>query len=240
MLGAVLMGSAARRIVVVLTVVLGTPAGMIIAGATPQASAACSPSSHCYAIAINNNTATNHGAYGEINAHCLYMPNNGSFVTQEVWDVDSTGAYWEEVGIVAGDTNDAGYVSKRWFWDDSRPGGGYNQHTSTAQPSTNITYRVKIVFAGSNSWDIYGKGDYSQFGTSTGQSATLITNEAGTEYSAGSGSGIRNQGQVGNLQRISSSNSWFNWGNNATAFYNGYTFANYDINSSTISWTGPC
>lgn len=51
MLGAVFMGSAARRIVVALTLALGTPAAMIIAGATPQASAACSPTSHCFAVA---------------------------------------------------------------------------------------------------------------------------------------------------------------------------------------------
>lgn len=239
MLGAVLMVSAARRIVVVLTLVLGVPAGMIIAGATPQALAACSPTSRCYAIAYNLNTAVNHGAYGEINSHCLYMPNNGSFVTHEVWDVDATGNYWEEVGIVSGAT-DAGYLDKHWFWDDSRPGGGYNQHNSSVTANTNTTYRVKIKFAGSNTWDLYGNGDYSQFGTSTDQTANLVTNEAGTEYTAGSGSGIRNQGQVGNLNRISSSDSWFNWGNNASTYSNGYSIASYDNSSSTVSWTGPC
>jgi len=239
MLRAVLMGSAARRIVVVLTLVLGTPAGVIIAGATPQASAACSPTSHCYAIAYNKNTATNHGAYGVVNSACLYMPNNSSFVTNEVWDVDSSGAYWEEVGIVSGAT-DSGYLDKHWFWDDSRPGGGYHQHNSSATASPNTGYRVKIEFAGSDTWDIYGNGNYSHFGTSTSQSATLITNEAGTEYSAGSGSGMRNVGQVSDLQRISSSGTFFNWGSNAAPYSNGFIGSNYDASSSTVSWTGPC
>ncbi len=167
------------------------------------------------------------------------MPDNGSLVTNEVWDIDQSGQYWEEVGIVSGITYN-GYRDKNWFWDDSRPGGGYNQHNSSVQAHTDTTYRVKIKFAGSDTWNIFGNGNYSQFGTSVNQSATLIRNEAGTEYSGESNSGIRNQGQVGNLTRISSTDAWFGWGSNAVPAADGYINASYFNSSSTVSWTGPC
>jgi hypothetical protein len=255
-----LMGLTAKRVVVVLTLVLGTPAGMIIAGATPQASAAagatpqasaaagatpqasaaCSLDNHCYAIAENLNTATNHGAYGEINAHCLYMPSgNGDFVTNEIWDIDSSRKYWEEVGIFSG-VSQGGSGDRNWFWDDDTPAGGYKQHDSSVQANTDTTYRAMIEFAGSDTWNLYGLENFALFGTSEDQSATLISNEGGTEYTAASDSGMRDQGQVGNLQRRSSDDDWFSWGSNAVPFNNGYINAAYAFSSSTVSWTGPC
>jgi hypothetical protein len=41
---------------------------------------------------------------------------------------------------------------------------------------------------------------------------------AGTEYTTGSSSGIRDIGSVDNLKRESTSDIWYNYGNNANGF----------------------
>jgi hypothetical protein len=236
--GSRIVASGARRTAVVLALVLPVAAWMIIPAAS-AASAACSPSNHCFAVAENLNGATNHGIYGKIYVHCLYQPNDGTFATNEMWDVDNSNNYWEEVGIVSGAT-DNGYLDRHWFWDDSRPGGGYHQHNSSVQANLDTSYRAKIEFQGNDTWYIYGNGNYSRFGTSTSQSATLIRNEAGTEYTSEASNGIRNQGNVGDLQRKSSGNTWYSWGSNAAPVATGYINASYFNSSSTVSWTGPC
>jgi hypothetical protein len=238
--GSRVVASGVRRTAVVLALALPAATWMIIAGAVPDASAACSPSSHCYAIAYNLNTSTNHGVFGTVYAHCLYQPNNGTFVTNEIWDASSSAAYWEEVGLYSGIGTNIPYGNKNWFWADSRPGGGYNEHDSSTTANTDTQYRAKVEFAGNNTWYIYGNGNYSHFGTSTSQSATLITGQAGTEYTSGSTSGIRDQGNVSNLQRKSSSNTWYSWGNNASRYYNGYITPSYNSSTNTVSWSGPC
>ena len=237
------VASGVRRTAVILALALPAATWVIIAGAAPDALAAptCSLSSHCYAIAYNKNTATNHGIFGTLNAHCLYQPNDGTFVTNEIWDVDSSASYWEEVGLFSGDAGgNIGYGNKNWFWDDSRPGGGYHQHDSSTTANTDTDYRTKVEFEGNGTWYIYGNGDYSHFGTSTSQSATLITGEAGTEYTNSSTSGIRDQGHISNLQRKSSSDTWYSWGSNAARYYNGYITPSYDSSTNSVSWSGPC
>jgi hypothetical protein len=154
MLGAVLMRSAARRIAVVLTLILGTPAGMIIAGATPQASA-CSLTNQCYAISENANTNTNYGIYGSVNAHCLYVPNNANFVTNEIWDASPGYDNWEEVGIFSGPGNQIAYGDRNWFWADKRPGTSYAEHDNSNQANLDTNYRVKVEFEGNNTWYIW-------------------------------------------------------------------------------------
>jgi hypothetical protein len=239
MLGAVLMRSAARRIAVVLTLILGTPAGMIIAGATPQASA-CSLTSRCYAISENANTNTNYGIRGSVNAHCLYVPNNANFVTNEIWDASPSYDSWEEVGIFSGLGDQIAYGDRNWFWEDSRPGGGVNEHDSSVEANTDTNYRVKVEFEGNDTWYIYGNGNFSHFGTSTNQSAALNHGQAGTEYTANSGAGMRNQGRVDDLQRIDTSHTYYHWGANLNLRQVGYIVPDWDESSSTVYWTGPC
>ena len=237
--------SGVRRAALVLVLALPAATWMIVA-AVPDASAAssCSPTSHCWATYDNKNTNTNHGIFGKVEANCLYMPKgNGSFVTNQIWDTSSGGYYWEEAGLYAGVGSNISYGNKNWFWADSRPGGGINEHDSSTTANTNTSYRTKVEYQGNNTWYIYGNGNYSHFGTSTSQSATLITGEAGTEYSAGSGSGIRDVGNVSDLQRKTSSNPWYSWGNNVTPGNVGsgyYITAFWNSSSNQVYWSGPC
>jgi hypothetical protein len=231
--------SCVRRLAAVLALALPAATWMIVAGA-PAASASCSLNNHCWAYAYDLNDNDNYGAYGELYVNCLYQPNDGNFVTNEVWDTDSAFNYWEEVGIYSGANSDGGYGDRNWFWDDSRPGGGYHQHNSSTVASLNTIYRVEIVYAGNKTWYIYGNGNFSKFGTSVNQAAELTRAQAGTEYTAGESSGIRDQGTVYNVQRANTSYQWFNWGSNASTYYNGYIVPNYSSSQNFVTWTGPC
>jgi hypothetical protein len=238
--GSWVVASVVRRTAVVLALALPV-LGWMIAGA-PQASA-CNSSNHCWAIAINNNTNTNHGVYGEVYVHCLYQPNNGNRNTNEIWDVDSTASNWVEAGVTSGVDYHGTYRNKNWFWADKRPGYAYSEHDFSTTANTDTKYRTKVEFAGNDTWNVYGNGNYSHYGTSTSNSATLITGEGGTEYWGSSTSGIRDIGSVYNLQRKSSSDTWFNWGGNAANHDLGtgnYIRGSYDTSTSHESWSGPC
>ena len=237
MFGSRVVASGVRHTALALALALPAATWMIIAGAVPDASAAsaaCSPSSHCWAEYENLNTSTNRGIYGSVNVHCLYQPRGDAFVTSEIWDANDSGNF-EEVGLFSGyGAGSVVYGNKNWFWGDYRPSDmQVNEHDSTTTASADTNYRMKIEYEGSNTWYLYGKGDYSHFGTSSSQTATLIHGEAGTEYTSGSGSAIRDVGQVGDLQRISSDNTWFHWGDNAGRYANGYITPTY--NSSQLN-----
>lgn len=235
------VASGVRRTAAVLAVALPVLAWTIV-GAVPQASA-CDSSNHCWALAINSNTTTNHGIYGQLYVHCLYQPDNGNRNTNEIWDVDSGANNWVEAGITSGVDYHSTYRDKNWFWADKRPGYSYSEHDFSTTASTDTKYRTKIEFAGSDTWYIYGNGNYSQYGTSTNNSATLVQGEGGTEYWGSSTSGIRDEGSVYSLERKSSSNTWYNWGTHAANHDLGtgnYIRGSYDTSTSHESWTGPC
>lgn len=243
------MASVARRTAVTLALALPTTAGLIIVVAVPQASA-CSDSNganHCYSVGLNLNGNTNHGVYGEVDVHCLYQPNNGNFATNEIWDVSSGNPpnYWEEAGIISGVDPNSNYDNKNWFWADSRPNGG-NFHFHLApvkQANTDTAYPTEAEYAGGQTWNIFGANAFVQIGTSINQSATIIGAEGGTEYLGGSSSGIRDIGNIYNLQRKSSSNTWYSWGSNAFDSDSGpghYTTGSYNGTTSHESWSGPC
>jgi hypothetical protein len=244
--GSRVVASGVRRTAIVLALALPAATWMITAVGVPSASA-CSDtnsSNHCYAIWYNLNPNTNHGIYGVVNAHCLYEPLDGpNFVTNEIWDVAS-GNYWEEVGLYSGAGTNISYGNKNWFWADKRPGDGYNEHDSSTTANTDTNYRAKVEFQGNDTWYIYGNGNYSHFGTSRSQSATLIQGQAGTEYLDDLGIlKIRDIGQVGDLRRKSSGDTWYSWGSNAAPGDHGpghYITSHYDSTSSTVSWSGPC
>lgn len=245
--GSRVVASGIRRTALALALALPAATWMIIAGAVPDASAAsaaCSPSSNCWALYENDNSTTNYGIYGSVNVHCLYMPSsfptNDSFVSSEIWDAAGNGNF-EEVGLYSGIGTNIPYGNKNWFWGDYRPvDSQINEHDSSATASADTNYQMKVEYEGSSTWYIYGNGNYSHFGTSNSQTATLIHGEAGTEYTAGSGSGIRDVGQVGNLQRIGTDKTWYHWGDNASPYANGYITPTYNSSSSTVNWNGPC
>jgi hypothetical protein len=217
----------------------------IAAGAAPDAMA-CSNTSgdHCYAVAIANDVAANHGMFGYVYATCLYMPDNGDFVNNEMWNVSSGSSYWEEVGLKSG-TAYSGiyYPDKTWFWADSRPGGGYHEHEpDIGVAGTNTSYAAESIYLGDNEWGIYGGNSFTEIGVSTSQSASLVDGEAGTEYTAGSSSGIRNIGNVAYLERESTGNDWYYWGaaTQSGKGPGGYISGSYAQSNEQESWSGPC
>lgn len=234
-----------RRTVVFIVLALSVTAWMTLSS-VPKASA-CSLSTHCYAEAENNNHNANHGIFSDLNAHCLFQPNEGvggNFLTNEIWDANGTTKYWEEVGLIGGSDFNGFYDDKNWFWADSRPNGGFTFHRpSVNQASTDTLYPAEITYVSSNTWAIYGANSFIQIGTSSGQSATLNTDIAGTEYTGGSGSGIRDIGDTYSLQRQGTGGSWLNWGTNAGNLDlgpNNYISSIYHSSNSYESWSGPC
>jgi hypothetical protein len=242
--GSWLGASVVRRTTAVLALALAASAWMIIAGVAPAS--ACSDtngSNHCYAAAFNNNTATNHGVYGQLYVHCLYQPSNGNRANNEIWDEDSGYNNWVEAGITSGIDYHGTYRNKDWFWADKRPGYDYFEHDFSQSANTDTKYRTKIEFHSADTWYVYGYGNYSHYGTSTSNSATLIHGVGGTEYLGGSTSGIRDQGSVYSLERKSSSDTWYSWGNNAGNQNLGpgaYIDGHYDPSTSHEYWSGPC
>jgi hypothetical protein len=244
MSGSRVVASGVRRTALVLALALPAATWMIIAAPTPDASAAspCNPFSNCWAEYFNKNTNTNHGIFGALYAHCLHMPQgNSAFVTNEIWDANISNGYFEEVGLYSGLGRNIAYGNRNWFWGDYRPGDSQvNEHDSSVTASLDTSYRVKVEYQGNNTWYIYGNGNYSHFGTSVDQTASLQEGQAGTEYTAESGSGIRDQGSVSDLKRKSSSDTWYSWGNNVAKYANGYIDPSYNSSINTVSWSGPC
>jgi hypothetical protein len=237
-----IMPSVARRAALALALALPASSLVVIAGAVPQASA-CTASSHCYAEAVNTNTNSNHGVAGVINSHCLYQPNNNNRASNELWDIDSSGSNWVEVGITSGVDYHGTYRDKDWFWADKRPGNAYSEHDTSVSASADTSYLAEIEFAGGNAWGVFGENSGLQFGTSTNNTATLITPVAGTEYEGGSTSGIRDVGNIYSLERESSGNVWHFWGSsgvNENLGSGNYINGNYDPNAYHESWSGPC
>jgi hypothetical protein len=213
----------------------------MVAWSAPAASA-CSTSSHCYAEESSSG-GTNDGAYGELDLTCNYMPNNGNFVTNEVWDSNDSGTDWTEVGIVSGIGDNGDYYSKEWFWADSRPnGGGYHEHEIGQTATAGDEYSVETTYIGDNEWAIYGGNSFTEIGTSTSNpdsssGATL----AGSEYTvANSSSGIRNVGAVYNIEWEGSNGDWHDVGSAGSGYFNGWIGGSYNASGSYVTWSGPC
>lgn len=200
-------------------------------------------SDHCYAIAEASG-GENYGGYGVLYYSCLHMPNNGGFVDNEMWDVSDNGDYWTEIGVKSGTSYGGSYYSGwEWFWADSRPnGGGYNEHEFSSASGGEL--QVETAWATDNTWDLFGGNSFDQVGTSTNQPLSSSgTSEFGTEYTAGSGSGIRNIGNVSSDEWENTSGGWQFEGDFASAVEAGpgaYITPNYDPSDSDVSWEGPC
>jgi hypothetical protein len=231
----------ARRIAVVLALALPTAWVITAAAVSAPAASACDASSHCVTQAQNKNTNLNFGVYGELNAHCLYQPDNGNRVTNELWDTDSSASNWVEAGITGGRDYNGYYRDKNWFWADKRPGYSYSEHVVNATANTDTSYPAEITYHGSNEWYVYGKNSFVQYGTSTNNGMQGIHVIGGTEFWGSATSGIRDQGDVYNLERESSTGQWYSWGNNGANVELGP--GNYipgNFSNSHESWTGPC
>jgi len=212
----------ARRVVVILALTL-PGLGWVVAGSAAPAQACTSSSNndHCYAVVFDGDTATNDGQEANISASCLHVNNDAgdNFADNELWDESSDGSYWEEVGLTSGFASDGTYYSnKTWFWADSRPGGGYNEHepSNLSSAGTNVAYTVEIFSAGNEEWDIWGGNSFGPIGTSTSQSATLVQGLAGTEYTSSGGADMRDAGVVNELYREGTNGLFYSWGSDGS------------------------
>jgi hypothetical protein len=234
---------AVRRNIVLFSLVPLASAGMVVAGAAPAAFACDTSSSnnHCYAIAQNNNTATNHGIFGVIDVSCLYQPDNGNQARAEIWDATiGGGGNWIEAGLISGVDYNGTYRNKNWVWADQRPGQSYAEHDFSQTASTATGYPTEIEYTGTNTWEIYGENSFVEYGVSTGNTATLVTGQAGTEYEGSSTSGIRDIGEVSSLERYSSANVWYDWTNAGNADLGPGNYISSTYGSAEEDWSGPC
>ncbi len=236
----------ARRTAVVLALILPA-AGLVLAAGLPQASA-CSttnnPNDHCYAIAANNHIAANHGVMGDLEATCLYEPNNGTFVTDEVWDLEVSGgiAYWVEAGILSGTDYYNFYRGDEWFAADQFPGENFNEDATGTQAKLNTLYPVEITYFGGGTWDFIGENNTNIFFTATASfSATQA--QGGTEYTSNAGSGLRDIGNIYDLRNQGLDGAWYDLGTAASNYDNGpgnFIKGSYNHSTSEESWSGPC
>jgi hypothetical protein len=177
---------------------------------------------------------------------CNYTPNaDDDFVTNEIWDGTTNGAYFTEAGVFTGIALGGIYYSKTFFWADQRPnGGGYNEHAGLGTAGTQNYYSTKIVWAGNNTWDVYGGGGYTLLGQSTSQPLSSSGDlDAGTEYNMAESSGMRNVGGVYKLEYEDLQDNWHFWGNlggNADSGSGRYITSTYYPSDSHVYWSGPC
>jgi hypothetical protein len=237
-----------RRVAIVLAMAVPTATWIISAGMAPAASAAesCDTSGgNCYAIAGGTPGGGNYGEVGSVHVNCLYVPDNGTFVNAEMWDASKDAAYWTEVGVSSGPIAGT-YYDKQWFWADNRPnGGGYHEHAAGQTAALNQAYTMELAWLGNNEWGVWGGNSFNRLGTSTGQPVTSSgLMEAGTEYTAPSGSGMRNVGGINSLEyRNTSNNTWYGAGSGLRPIEAGpgaYITPGYGASSSDVGWTGPC
>jgi hypothetical protein len=242
----VVLRALTRRAAVVLALTLPA-ASLVLAAGLPQASA-CGLSTkptneHCYAEAENLHVAANHGVTGDLYITCLYYPDNGNFVTDEVWDANLANQTWIEAGIQSGVGYNGGYFNKDWFWALQPPGSNYVEYDTSVQANLTTEYPVEITYAGSDSWDVYGYDNFSEIGEAANNSYTPTQALGGTEYTSGSGSGLRDIANIYNLANQGLNGTWYSLGSAASNENLGpgnYIGGNYNSVASEESWSGPC
>jgi hypothetical protein len=245
----VIIKALARRTAVVLALILPA-AGLVLAAGLPQASA-CSTyvsntvDDHCYALAQNNHVAANHGVMGDLEATCLYEPNNGTFVTDEVWDGEGSSAndnYWVEAGIRSGTDYYNFYRGDEWFAADQFPGENYDEDDTGTQAKLNTLYPVEITYFGGGTWDFIGENNTNIFFTATASfSATQA--QGGSEYTSNAGSGLRDIGNIYDLRNQGLDGTWYDLGTAASNYDFGpgaFISSSYNHSTSEESWSGPC
>ncbi len=204
---------------------------------------ACSLDDHCYARADADDIADNHGITGVLSASCLYNTDDGNFVTNEIWDGNTSPLAWEEVGITSGvGTNGIYYSDKTWFWADYRPDNGYDEHIESglSPAGSDEPYEVAALHEASDEWSLWGGNSYQKIGTSTGQTAALNQGFAGTEYTSYAGQDIRDAGYIYDLERESTAGDYYDWGAAYQDPYSGYITGSYNQAETEESWSWNC
>lgn len=182
-----------------------------VALASPTAALACSPGAgnHCYGIGERDGTA--YGGFEKITVTQLApspLCSSGQFTNAEMWvstDNDNVN-YWVEAGEKAGYSYQNGCYSLVWFWADVRPSYGYAEHETSLSTSLSTAYQSKIVWAGSNSWNLYRDG--YNYAVSTSNPCCSPSVQAGEEISAYFGD---INGTANNLQYADSGGTWHSW-----------------------------
>jgi hypothetical protein len=210
------------RSCVALAAILPMAAAMSLLASAPEASAAtaamsCTQDNDCHSAA-QDVTGHNNGLEGDIYFTCLASPTSSDWVTNEVWDITGTGAYWVEAGVIDGygPPNSSGTHSRAWFWADNRPSESFSVHfpgLSIAHRST--VYPVSISYYSPQTWSIWGGDKYVSMGLSTSQPNHTVAEEAGTEFS--DADHLRMSGNISNLLFANSHNDWHNWGSHGKA-----------------------
>jgi hypothetical protein len=232
----------ARRTAVVLALILPA-AGLILAAGLPQASA-CSGADQCSTLAINNHIAANHGVLGDLYVTCLYQPDNGNRVATEVADKESSGStvYWVEAGVASGVDYHSHYLGDEWFAESFLPGQNFMEDDTGSEASLNTVYPVEITYAGGGTWDFIGGNSTNIFDTVT-DSFSATQAEGGTQYTSDPGGGIRDIGNIFDLQNQGLNGTWYDLGSAATNHYIGpgpFISGSYNNSTSEESWSGPC
>ncbi len=242
--------SLARRTAVVLALILPA-AGLVLATGLPQASACSNPANntindHCYAIAQNDHVAANHGVYGDLYVTCLYEPDNADefHVNNEVWDANYAGPenYWVEAGLLSGTDNHFNYTHDEWFAASQLPGQNYIEDDTGSEASVDTTYPVEITYVGGGTWDFIGGNRTNIFHTVT-DSYSATQAQGGSEYTSNAGSGIRDIGNIFDLQNQGLNGTWYYLGTAAHNYDFGpgaFISSSWNPSASEESWSGPC
>jgi hypothetical protein len=206
---------------------------------------ACSPqpnSSHCYAIMEVPDIPNNSAILDTITIQCLYYPNATEFADNEEWETNGT--YWVEAGVLSGEDYFGNYHDKDWFWADNRPnGGGFSQHwpTGLSPAATDTEYNIEIQYIGNDAWDVYGADSDIYLGQSTANPLEAgRVMQAGTEYTANSGSGIRDEGIASNLQYADAAGGLHDAGPNGgfdDSSSNNWISEDWSSSSSQMEWS---
>jgi hypothetical protein len=224
---------------ILLALALPAAAVTVAAGAAPDAFA-CSLSNHCHAAAIAGDTTQNIGIAGDIISSCLYQPDDGNFINQEIWDIMTGDDFWNELGLNSGTGLDQGklvyYPNKTWFWAEMTT-TGYYEDNNLGTAATNTSYGIEIWFDGTY-WNSIVDGVFSITGKA--QTEGFNYGEAGTEYTGGESSGIRDNGEIYDLQRVATNGEYYAWGaaSQGALGPGGYITGTY--NDAEQSWAGPC
>jgi hypothetical protein len=229
----------------VLAAALPMAAAVAVLGSAPDASAAtaamsCTQLNDCHSFTIDD-TGHNDGMSGSVDLSCLASPTSSDWVTNEMWDITGTGAYWVETGVIDGfgRPNSSSTHSRAWFWADNRPGEGFKVHfPGLSIAHRNTVYPASITYQGSQKWSIYGGDSYVSMGLSTSQPNNSIAEEAGTEFS--DDHGLRDSGSVSSLSWEGSNGHWHDWGSGGHAGRqegaNNHVKATYSRSGSYVSW----
>jgi hypothetical protein len=147
-----------------------------------------------------------------------------------------------EAGIASGVDYSDHYRGDEWFAADQLPGDNYVEDDTGVQANLTTVYPVEITYVGGGTWDFIGENNTVIFFTAT-DSFSATQAQGGTEYTSGSGSGIRDIGNIFDLQNQGLNGTWYYLGSAAGQINSGpghFINGSYNSGASEESWSGPC